>query len=66
MPEENTTARPLDAVHPGYGFLSEDPSFAQAVISAGLVWMGPSPRAMRELGDKVSARRIATTTATWS
>lgn len=48
-----------DAVHPGYGFLSEDADFAQAVIDAGLIWIGPPPTAIRELGDKVSARRIA-------
>jgi acetyl-CoA/propionyl-CoA carboxylase biotin carboxyl carrier protein len=48
-----------DAVHPGYGFLSENAHFAQAVIDAGLIWIGPPPAAIRELGDKVSARRIA-------
>jgi acetyl-CoA/propionyl-CoA carboxylase, biotin carboxylase, biotin carboxyl carrier protein len=48
-----------DAVHPGYGFLSEDASFAEAVIAAGLTWIGPSPAAMRALGDKVSARAVA-------
>ncbi|MGY2011489.1 acetyl/propionyl/methylcrotonyl-CoA carboxylase subunit alpha [Nocardia gipuzkoensis] len=48
-----------DAVHPGYGFLSEDADFAQAVLDAGLTWIGPPPAAIRELGDKVSARRIA-------
>ena len=48
-----------DAVHPGYGFLAEDANFAQAVLDAGLIWIGPSPAAMRALGDKVSARRIA-------
>ncbi|MDG4801386.1 biotin carboxylase N-terminal domain-containing protein [Micromonospora sp. WMMD980] len=48
-----------DAVHPGYGFLSENADFAQAVVGAGLTWIGPSPAAIRVLGDKVSARRIA-------
>ncbi len=49
-----------DAVHPGYGFLSENADFAQAVIDAGLIWIGPSPQAIRDLGDKVTARHIAT------
>ncbi len=48
-----------DAIHPGYGFLSERADFAQAVIDAGLVWIGPSPDAIEKLGDKVSARHIA-------
>jgi acetyl-CoA/propionyl-CoA carboxylase biotin carboxyl carrier protein len=48
-----------DAVHPGYGFLSEDTRFAEAVIAAGLTWVGPPPEAMRALGDKVRAREIA-------
>ncbi|MPY77448.1 MAG: ATP-grasp domain-containing protein [Actinophytocola sp.] len=48
-----------DAVHPGYGFLSENSDFAQAVIDAGLNWIGPSPQAIRDLGDKVTARHIA-------
>ncbi len=49
-----------DAVHPGYGFLSERAEFAQAVIDAGLIWIGPNPDVIRVLGDKVEARRIAT------
>ncbi|WP_420122601.1 acetyl/propionyl/methylcrotonyl-CoA carboxylase subunit alpha [Nakamurella sp.] len=48
-----------DAVHPGYGFLSENADFAQAVLDAGLTWIGPTPHAIRDLGDKVTARHIA-------
>ncbi|MCG7631944.1 acetyl/propionyl/methylcrotonyl-CoA carboxylase subunit alpha [Gordonia McavH-238-E] len=48
-----------DAIHPGYGFLSENGDFAQAVIDAGLIWIGPSPQSIRDLGDKVTARHIA-------
>ncbi len=56
---EVAKASGADAVHPGYGFLSENANFAQAVLDAGLIWIGPSPDAIRLLGDKVSARKIA-------
>src|SRR6478609_6043252 len=46
------------AIHPGYGFLSERAPFAEAVIGAGLIWVGPSPDAIRTLGDKIAAKRI--------
>ncbi|MGN6415244.1 acetyl/propionyl/methylcrotonyl-CoA carboxylase subunit alpha [Flexivirga sp.] len=49
-----------DAVHPGYGFLSENAGFAEAVLDAGLTWIGPPPAAIDSLGDKVKARHIAT------
>jgi acetyl-CoA/propionyl-CoA carboxylase biotin carboxyl carrier protein len=48
-----------DAVHPGYGFLSENADFAQAVLDAGLIWIGPGPEAIRQLGNKITAREIA-------
>jgi acetyl-CoA/propionyl-CoA carboxylase biotin carboxyl carrier protein len=56
---EVALAAGADAVHPGYGFLSENADFAQAVIDAGLTWIGPTPQAIRDLGDKVTARHIA-------
>ena len=49
----------VDAIHPGYGFLSENADFAEKVIDAGLVWIGPSPETMRQLGDKMRARTVA-------
>ncbi|MFW0773408.1 acetyl/propionyl/methylcrotonyl-CoA carboxylase subunit alpha [Paenarthrobacter nitroguajacolicus] len=48
-----------DAIHPGYGFLSENADFAQAVLDAGLEWIGPSPESIRQLGNKITAREIA-------
>jgi len=48
-----------EAIHPGYGFLSENPEFADAVTAAGLVWIGPSPQAIRAMGDKGNAKNIA-------
>jgi acetyl-CoA/propionyl-CoA carboxylase biotin carboxyl carrier protein len=48
-----------NAIHPGYGFLSENADFAQAVMDSGLIWIGPSPQSIRDLGDKVTARHIA-------
>ncbi len=50
----------VDAIHPGYGFLAENAGFADAVVAAGLIWVGPSGDAMRALGDKSAGRRLAT------
>src|SRR6476469_7286402 len=49
-----------DAIHPGFGFLAENADFAQDVIDAGIAWIGPPPRAIRAMGDKAAARRLAT------
>ncbi len=56
---EAAKATGADAVHPGYGFLSEDAGFAQAVQQAGLIWIGPPPVAIRQLGSKAAAKQLA-------
>ena len=56
---ELALAKGIDAIHPGYGFLSENADFAQKCLDAGLIWIGPPPQVMQELGDKVAARRVA-------
>ncbi len=53
----------VDAIHPGYGLLSESPEFAEACAAAGLIFIGPSPQTMRQLGNKVAARNLATRSA---
>jgi acetyl-CoA/propionyl-CoA carboxylase, biotin carboxylase, biotin carboxyl carrier protein len=56
---EVATRSGADAVHPGYGFLSENADFAEAVTGAGITWIGPPPQAIRQLGDKIAAREVA-------
>src|SRR6516164_615835 len=51
--------RKIDAIHPGYGFLSESPEFADACAREGIIFIGPSPQTMRTLGNKVAARNLA-------
>ena len=48
-----------DAIHPGYGFLSENAEFAKAVTDAGLIWIGPSPKVIKSMGDKIEAKKAA-------
>ena len=49
----------VDAIHPGYGFLSENPEFARKCRENNIIWVGPSPEAMAQLGDKISAKKLA-------
>jgi len=56
---EVATRSGADAVHPGYGFLSENADFAEAVTGAGITWIGPPAQAIRQLGDKIAAREVA-------
>ena len=55
---EACEASEADAIHPGYGFLSENSGFAEAVSTAGIAWIGPSPEAIASMGDKLSAKRL--------
>jgi len=56
---ESILRAPGEAVHPGYGFLSENPEFAERVLQSGRIWVGPPPAAMRALGDKANAKKLA-------
>jgi acetyl-CoA/propionyl-CoA carboxylase biotin carboxyl carrier protein len=56
---EITARSGADSVHPGYGFLAENSAFAQAVVDAGLTWIGPSPQVIRNLGNKITSRQLA-------
>jgi acetyl/propionyl-CoA carboxylase alpha subunit len=58
---EAAKACSVEAIHPGYGFLSEDSKFADAVLNSGLIFVGPNPQAMKSLGDKLESRKIAST-----
>jgi len=53
------TEHGVEAIHPGYGFLSENPDFARACAEAGIIWIGPTPESMEMLGDKLSAKKMA-------